>query len=119
MADLMQRWISAMRAGDYPAAWAVAEEAQALRDPATRDDPTQPYHRRWVWGGRPLDGRHVLVRCYRGLGDTLQFARYLPLLAERAASVTLEAPPRLLPLLERVPGLDRLLAFNPARPAPP
>ena len=78
-----------MRAEDYGAAWRLADETLRTRDPATRDDPTVPFHLRWVWDGRPFDGRDVLVRCYRGLGDTLQFARYLPLLAERAASVTL------------------------------
>lgn len=119
MADLLQHWIRAMRAEDYGAAWRLADETLRTRDPATRDDPTVPFHLRWVWDGRPFDGRDVLVRCYRGLGDTLQFARYLPLLAERAASVTLEAPPRLIPLLEALPGVARIIPFDPGRPAPP
>jgi hypothetical protein len=118
MADLMQRWVSAMRDGRYEAAWAVAEQAMAARDPATRDDPARPYHLRWVWDGRPFDGRDVLVRCYRGLGDTLQFARYLPLLARRAASVTVEAQPRLISLLREMPGIAEVIPFDPARPAP-
>jgi hypothetical protein len=118
MVELLQRWVAAMRAADYEGAWAVAEEALAARDPAKRDDPDQPYHKRWVWDGRPFDGKHVLVRCYRGLGDTLQFARYLPLLAERAASVTLEAQPRLIPLLRHLPGVARIIPFDTARPAP-
>lgn len=119
MTDLLQRWVSAMRAGEYEAAWAAAEDALAQRDPATRDDPSQPYHKRWVWDGRPFDGKHVLVRCYHGLGDTLQYARYLPLLAERAASVSLEVQPRLAALLQGSRDLARVIPFDPAAPAPP
>ena len=119
MAAPDDRWTRAMRRGDYELAWQVGAEALAARDPATRDDPAQPYHLRWVWDGSPFDGRHVLVRCYHGLGDTLQFARYLPLLAERTASVTLEAPPRLAELLGHLPGVDCLVPFDPAHPLPP
>ncbi|RDE07458.1 hypothetical protein DVW87_03435 [Sphingomonas aracearum] len=108
-----------MRAGDYPAAWAMSAAAMRARDPATRDDPALPYHLRWVWDGRPFEGRDVLVRCYHGLGDTIQFARFLPLLADRAASVTVEAPERLLPVLATVDARLRLLPFDVAHPLPP
>ncbi|WP_220443711.1 hypothetical protein [Paracoccus luteus] len=112
-------WTAAMRRGDFPAAWDIAAASLAARDPRTRDDPRLPYHLRWVWDGRPFDGRNVLVRCYHGLGDTLMFARFLPLLARRAASVTVEMQPALIPLFRGFPGIDRLLPFDPARPAPP
>lgn len=108
-----------MRRGDLPAAWRVGDAVLAARDPATRDDPALPYHLRWVWDGRPVDGRHVLVRCYHGLGDTLHFCRYLPALARRAASVTVEAQPELIPLLRALPGVDRWVPFRPAHPQPP
>jgi hypothetical protein len=49
-----------------------------------------------------VDGRRVLVRCYHGLGDTIQFARYLPLLRQRAEHVTLWAQPSLIPLLQTI-----------------
>ncbi len=107
-----------MRTGAFDAAWAVSDAVLGARDPATRDDPTLPYHLRWVWDGHGLDGRRVLVRCYHGLGDTLQFCRYLPALRRRAAHVTLEAQPELLPLLRGLSGPDRLVAFRPDAPAP-
>jgi hypothetical protein len=118
MADLMQRWVNAMRAERFEDAWDLSYYSMRERSPGTRDDPSLPYHLRWVWDGRPFDGREVLVRCYHGLGDTLQFARYLPLLAERAASVTLEVQPRLIPLLRDFAGLARMVPFDPAHPAP-
>ncbi len=101
---------------DFPAAWRVADAVLASRPADTRNDPSRPYHERWVWGGRDLTGRQVTVRCYHGLGDTLQFARFLPALRARAAHVTLEAQPQLCPLLANLGGVDRLIPFDPAEP---
>jgi hypothetical protein len=108
-----------MKRGCHTAAWAISDIVLGRRDPATRDDPALPYHRRWVWDGRPFLRRHVLVRCYHGLGDTLQFARYLPVLRRLVASLTVEVQPALLPLLTTIVGPDRLVPFDPAKPLPP
>ena len=59
-----------------------------------------------------LTGARVLVRCYHGLGDTIQFARYLPLLAERAALVWVEAQPELIPLLRSLPAIVDLVPLG-------
>lgn len=107
-----------MRSGEFGAAWAISDAVLAARDPATRDDPALPFHLRWVWDGRSFDGRRVLVRCYHGLGDTLQFCRYLPLLRRRVAHLTLEAQPKLLSLLSSLPDPDRLIPFRPDAPVP-
>ncbi|MBW8745672.1 MAG: hypothetical protein JF628_15295 [Sphingomonas sp.] len=117
MTDPGQAWIAAMREDRFADAWTISDGVLRARDPATRDDPTKPFHLRWVWDGRPFDDRHVLVRCYHGLGDTIQFARYLPPLARRAASVTVEVQPTLLPLLSRMDVL-RWMPFDPAHPLP-
>lgn len=112
--DLGAAWLAAAHGGDCAAAWAINDAVLAARDPATRDDAGRPYHERWVWDGRPLRGR-ALVRCYHGLGDTLQFWRYVGALAEQA-DVVVEVQPSLLSLLA---GAVPLLPFDPARPAPP
>ncbi len=103
---------------DFAAAWSIADTVLTERHAPSRDDPTRPYHERWVWDGTDLAGRRVTVRCYHGLGDTLQFARFLPALRARASHVTLEAQPELLPLLADWPGVDSLLGFDPASPVP-
>jgi len=110
-------WVEAMRAGAFGDAWAMSDAALGARDPTTRDDPALPYHLRWVWDGRRFRGRRVLVRCYHGLGDTLQFCRYLAPLRAEAAHVALEAQPELIPLLRTLPGPDRLIPFRPDAPA--
>ena len=59
--------------------------------------------------GLDLTGRTILVTHEDGYGDTLQFIRYVPLLAASGARVILEVPPpliRLLSTLEGVTGLD-------------
>ncbi len=117
--DPGRRWTAAMRRGDFAAAHAVSDGVLAARDPGDRDNPGLPYHRRWVWDGRPFDGRQVLVRCYHGLGDTLQFVRFLPALRRRAAHVALEVQAELAPLLATVPGADRVIPFQVATPSPP
>ncbi|WP_298814814.1 glycosyltransferase family 9 protein [uncultured Sphingomonas sp.] len=119
MVDAADPWTAAMRRGDYAAAFAIGDAVIAARSPAERDDPRVDYHRRWVWDGRAFDGEDVLVRCYHGLGDTIQFARFLPLLKQRARSVTVEAPARLHHLLATIPGVDRLIPFDHAAPAKP
>ncbi len=111
-------WNTAARRGDWSAAWAINDAVLASRDPAARDDPALPYHLRWVWDGRPFDGRDVLVRCYHGLGDTLHFARYLRPLAARARSVTVEAQGPLASLLRSIPGIA-VHAFDLGAPLPP
>jgi tetratricopeptide (TPR) repeat protein len=58
-----------------------------------------------VWEGEPLAGRSILVQAEQGLGDTIQMARYLPLLAGRGARVLLACDPKLIPLLGPAPGL--------------
>ena len=52
-----------------------------------------------------LTGRTVLVLQEEGLGDTLQFLRYLPLLARRGARVVAVVPPALTRLMRTVPGV--------------
>lgn len=119
MADSKADWIAAMRRADYAAAWAMGQRHLEDRDPARRDDAALPYHQRWVWDGRPYEGRHCLVRCYHGLGDSIQFARFLPQLAERAASLTVEMQPRLIDLMTDSQAAIRFVPFDEALPLPP
>ena len=109
------RWLAHMRRGDFAAAW--AESDWLLQHGGRRQDPRLPRHEQAVWDGTPPHGRRVLVRCYHGLGDTIQFARFLPRLAALAAEVTTWAQPALLPLLATMPDAGRLLPLHDGVPA--
>lgn len=70
------------------------------------------------WLGREaLDGRRILIYAEQGYGDTLQFCRYVPMLAARGARVLLCAPPALTSLLRTLPCPVELLAAD--DPLPP
>lgn len=104
-----------MRRGDFPAAWRASDAILAARALGERCWDL-PRHEQWVWDGQPLGGRRVLVRCYHGLGDTIQFARLLPCLERIARETIVWAQPALLELLGLIPGRRRLLPLHDSDP---
>jgi len=96
-------WLRAMDAGDFEAAW---RQTDALEAPRRNGGAREPHH--LVWDGTPFEGRSVLVRCLHGLGDTLQFMRFVPQLASRASELHFLVQPLLLGLLEGAPGLGQV-----------
>jgi hypothetical protein len=105
-----------MLRGDFEAAWRVCDIVQARRKEAGETCSHWPRHEQFIWDGTPLQDRRVLVRCYHGLGDTIQFVRLLPLLRAQADHVTLWVQPQLMSLLEGIAGADRLLALHDGAP---
>jgi len=103
-------WVQAMRRGDFAAAWNISD-AQ-LRTRGTQDQQKLPRHFQSIWDGSSVLGQRVLVRCYHGLGDTIQFIRYAQLLKEVAAAVIVWVQPSLIPLLRTVKGVDQLLPLH-------
>ena len=69
------------------------------------------------WNGGPLDGRTLLIHAEQGLGDTLQFVRYLPLAAARGGRVVLAVQPALVRLLQGTPGAAEVVPAGAALPA--
>jgi len=69
------------------------------------------------WQGEDLAGTTVLVHAEQGYGDSLQFARYLPMLAERGARVVVECPDALIGLLARLPGVEAAVSVGATLPA--
>ena len=51
------------------------------------------------WRGEPLAGKTILLHAEQGFGDTIQFLRYLPLVAARGGKVVLEIQKPLIPLV--------------------
>ncbi len=59
----------------------------------------KPMVRAADWRGEDLRGRRLLVFTEQGMGDVIQFARYLPMLRDRGADVTFHCDARLVRLL--------------------
>ncbi|MDQ6656341.1 MAG: ADP-heptose--LPS heptosyltransferase [Verrucomicrobiota bacterium] len=112
--ELGSAWMRHMRAGEFARAWEVSDAV--LRERGERSADQLPRHFQWVWNGAPLDGKRVLIRCYHGLGDTIQFIRYAPLVRQRASAVIVWAQPELLPLLRTADGIDQLLPLHHGAP---
>ncbi len=59
-----------------------------------------------LWLGEDIGDKTILVFTEQGLGDIIQFARYLPLLVRRAGRVIVAASPRTLRLLGTIEGIE-------------
>jgi tetratricopeptide (TPR) repeat protein len=71
-----------------------------------------------LWLGKEsLAGKRILLHSEQGLGDTIQFCRYVRLVAALGAQVILEAPAVLLSILKNLEGLFKLIAAGEERPA--
>ena len=103
-----------MRRGEFAEAWRRSDADLCAR--AGQPCWHWPRHLQYVWDGRHLAGQRVLVRCYHGLGDTIQFIRYAPLLKDLGAEVIVWAQPALLPLLATAAGIDQLLPLHDGTP---
>jgi tetratricopeptide (TPR) repeat protein len=80
-----------------------------------------PEHDRRPEGAIVLDpaqvaGKRVLILGEQGRGDTLQFVRYAPLLAERGATVLIQAYTDLVPLLATMPGVSLVVGTDDPKP---
>jgi tetratricopeptide (TPR) repeat protein len=99
---------------EFALGWPLYEarfDVPALGNPARR-------FRAPRWNGtEPLAGKSLLVHAEQGLGDVLQFCRYLPLLASQGGSVVFEVMPSLKALLRTLPGDARLVGRG--EPLPP
>jgi Flp pilus assembly protein TadD len=69
-----------------------------------------------LWDGSELSGRTILIHGEIGGGDTLNFSRYVPLVAQRGGRVVFTCQPPLLQLLKQLQGVDRFL--EPGEPLP-
>jgi tetratricopeptide (TPR) repeat protein len=70
-----------------------------------------------LWDGSSLNGKTTLLYAEQGLGDTLQFVRYAPLVKERGGNVVLECPAELVKLMRSCPGVDQIVLQGSPRPA--
>jgi tetratricopeptide (TPR) repeat protein len=115
--DARARFASAfvhLTMGDFKRGWPLYEAR--LEDPERaipfRDFPVPR------WDGREaLAGKTLLVHAEQGLGDAIQFCRYVPLLAARGVSVVFEVMPSLKALMRSLPGGAQIICRGERVPA--
>jgi tetratricopeptide (TPR) repeat protein len=93
--------------GEFTQGWPLYEAR--LRMPAVAGPPHRLVAPRWD-GSASLAGKVLLVHAEQGLGDTLQFCRYVPLLTAQGARVVFEVMPSLKALLRSLPNDIQVLA---------
>jgi tetratricopeptide (TPR) repeat protein len=102
-----------MLLGDFEAGWAGREARWSIPDPSPYPKFNQPM---WL-GEESIAGKTILVHVDEGLGDTIQFIRYVPMVLARGARVVLAVEPSLAPLLSEFPGVSQCLAHSDPLPA--
>ncbi|MBL6947078.1 MAG: glycosyltransferase family protein [Rhodospirillales bacterium] len=92
--------------GDFEGGW--PEYSWRRRDP---DDPVFRVraYKQPLWDGEDLTGKTILAYPEQGLGDTLQFVRYLPMLRQTGAHVIFDAPLPMARLFKDLDGVDTML----------
>jgi lipoprotein NlpI len=94
--------------GDYTAGWREYQWRWQVRElQMGRGASPQP-----EWDGQPLNGRRILIYADQGLGDTIQFLRYLPLVADRGGKVLVVCHPDLIRVFRCVPRVEEWVAFG-------
>jgi Flp pilus assembly protein TadD len=103
---------TALLAGDLPRGFAEYEWRKR-HDLFRRDFINLPGP---IWDGADPAGRVILVHAEQGLGDTIQFARYLPLIARRGGTPILACDPSLIPLLSTIANAQVVSKQDPLPP---
>ncbi len=98
-----------MLLGEFEPAW---QHSDALR---MRNSPDP--HR--FWQGEAIVNKRIIVRCLHGFGDAVQMLRYAPMLAERAAHVVYEVPPRMVAIARCFYGVDDVITWGEDAPSSP
>jgi len=90
--------------GDYAQGWRLHEKR--WRSSYVQHGPRAFEQPMWTGGVEP---QRLLIHAEQGLGDTLQFCRYLPLIYPRR-KIVLEVQPPLVDLMRQLPGVEAVVA---------
>jgi tetratricopeptide (TPR) repeat protein len=92
--------------GDFERGWEEYESRWKLAECPSREF-AKP-----VWTGDPFPGRTVLLHTEQGLGDTLQFVRFVRPVKQLGGRVILACQEALIPLLLEVEGADQVVPVD-------
>ena len=92
--------------GNYKQGWKEYEWRWKTKDYFERDF-SQPR-----WNGSDISGRTILLYTEQGLGDAIQFIRYVPLVVEHGATVIVECQKELVSLFQNVEGTKHVITVG-------
>ncbi|MBV9388228.1 MAG: glycosyltransferase family protein [Chroococcidiopsidaceae cyanobacterium CP_BM_ER_R8_30] len=73
------------------------------------DNPARTFPQA-LWDGSSLEGKTILLHGEQGLGDQIQFIRYVPLVAQLKGRIVVECAPPLLRLFSTMDGISQIVA---------
>lgn len=111
-ASLHDRWMCHMLLGDFERAW---RETDRIEIPRRRGHSCP---QQLLWDGSSFRDKTVLLRCEHGIGDTVQFLRYAPLVKQRCRRLIVKTQPNVMSLARLVPGVDRVCSAYTTTPDP-
>jgi Tfp pilus assembly protein PilF len=100
----LSRSLLRLQMGDFEQGWSEYEWRFQCKEYAI------PPFRQPLWDGSRLDDRTILLYADHGLGDTLQFVRYAPLVCERGGRVLVACRKPLARILASCPGVSRVIS---------
>ena len=108
------RWacsLTLLKMGRLPEGWASYEYRLQIPELIPQRDFNAPR-----WTGQPFHQQTLLITAEQGLGDTIQFIRFVPQVKARGGAVVVECQAPLADLLASCPGIDRIVASGQALP---
>jgi Tfp pilus assembly protein PilF len=97
---------SLLLTGDYEQGWPLYESRWQLKS----HQPLRLSFDLPRWDGSDLAGRRILLHVEQGFGDCIQFARYLPLVAQRGGKIILLCQPDLLRLFKNLGVVEHVIS---------
>jgi tetratricopeptide (TPR) repeat protein len=100
-----------LKSGDFATGWTLnewrwrAESSSTFRERREFSEP--------LWLGKDvIAGKTILLYGEQGLGDSLQFCRYIPMVAALGSKVILEVPAPLVSVCKTLEGVAEVIPFG-------
>ncbi|MGA9378937.1 MAG: tetratricopeptide repeat protein [Phormidium sp.] len=95
-----------LRSGDYKRGFIEYEWRWKLKEKKPRILPKP------IWDGSNIAGKTILLQAEQGMGDMIQFIRYLPELLKLGCEVIFECHPPLVSLMKNIAGVKKVVAIG-------
>ena len=99
--------LALLLSGNFIEGWKEFDWRRKIGSISFQRDFSQP-----IWNGSEIAGLTILLCAEYGFGDTIQFVRYAPLVAERGARVIVECPKELTSLIKNCEGAHQVIAYG-------